>query len=119
MWTNSLYSTIHQAMVGCGIQSAAALACALVVPTAAACSLAAAAFVRAITFVNDFWSAAALIKPGLIVFFFVLLPRICALAVAVRGYVSLGVLGLRFIAAAVAAAVACVGVMVALQRLVW
>ena len=64
-------------MDGCGIQAAAALASALVIPTAAARSLIAAAFVRAITnvfdllaaaasvqviaFVADFWSAAALL----------------------------------------------------------
>ena len=101
-------------MDGCGIQAAAALA--LVIPTAAACSWAAAAFVRAITFVFDFLSAAALNEPGLIVFLYVLMPGICDVAVAVPGYVSLGVLGLRFIAAAVAAATACVGVlMVALS----
>ena len=126
IWTNSLYSTTHLAMDGRGIQAAAALASALVIPTAAACSLTAAAFVRTITvvfdlvlviaLVVDFWSAAALNEPGPIVFFFVLLPRICDVAVAVPGYDSLGVLGLRFIAAAVAAATACVGVlMVALS----
>ena len=133
MWTNPLYSTIPQAMDGCGIQAAAALASALVIPTAAACSLTAAAFVRAITFVFDlwsaaalllvvalvvdFWSAAALCDPGLLVFFFVLLPRICVVAAIVPGHVSLGDLGLRIIAAAVAAATACVGVlMVALSH---
>ena len=100
MWTNSLYSTIHQAMDGCGTQAAAALASALVIPTAAACSLTAAAFVRAITFVVDllsaaasvqvialvvdFWSAAALNEPGFLVFFFVLLLRICDVAITVR-----------------------------------
>ena len=59
MWTISLYFTIPQAMDGCGIRAAAAFAFALVIPTAAACSLTAAAFVRAITFVVDFLSAAA------------------------------------------------------------
>ena len=64
----------------------------------------------------DFWSPAALNEPGLLVFFFMLLLRICDVAVTVPGYISLGVLGLRFIAAAVAAAAACVGVlMVALS----
>ena len=57
MWTNSLYLTVPQAMDGCGIQAAAALASAFVIPTAAACSLTAAAFVRAITFVFDLLSA--------------------------------------------------------------
>ena len=57
MWT--LYFTIPQAMDGCGIRAAAAFAFALVIPTAAACSLIAAAFLRAITFVVDFLSAAA------------------------------------------------------------
>ena len=62
MWTISLYFTIHQAMDGCGIRAAAAFAFALVIPTAAACSLTAAAFVRAITFVVDFLSGAASVQ---------------------------------------------------------
>ena len=48
--------------MGCGIQVAAALASALVIPTAAACSLTAAAFVRAIIFVFDLLSAAASVQ---------------------------------------------------------
>ena len=48
MWIISLSFTIPQAMDGSGIRAAAA------------CCLTAAAFVRAITFVVDFWSAAAL-----------------------------------------------------------
>ena len=76
----------------------------------------AAALLLVIALVVDFWSAAAHKEPGLLVFFFVLLPRICDVAVTVPGYVSLGVLVLRFIAAAVVAATACVGVlMVALS----
>ena len=49
-------------MDGCGIQAAAALASALVISTAPACSLTAAAFVRAITFVFDLLSAAASVQ---------------------------------------------------------
>ena len=49
-------------MDGCGIQAAAELASALVIPMAAACSLTAAAFVRAITFVFDLLSAAASVQ---------------------------------------------------------
>ena len=59
MWTISWYFTIPQAMDGCGIRAAAACAFALVISTAAACSLTAAAFVRAITFVVDLLLAAA------------------------------------------------------------
>ena len=54
-----MHFTVPQAMDGCGIWAAAAFAFALVISTAAACSLTAAAFVRAITFVVDFLSAAA------------------------------------------------------------
>ena len=56
-----------------------------------------------------------LLSLGLLVFFFVLLTRICDVAVTVLNCVSLCVLGLRLIAAAVTAATAFVGVpMVAL-----